>query len=136
MHLVLKNLSPEDLKKYNKRRHHLRFCKWSEKYKKEKQRTKKGGIACILQWFSRLTKKVKWALSNIYRNFGWDWMISGSDQKFLHHALAPILQRNKYPCIRSSTDLCACSKATRTFSKRNIAYLIIKWTLCAKPSKT
>lgn len=39
MHLVIKNLSPEDFKKYNKRGITC-ICKWSEKYKKE---TEGGG---------------------------------------------------------------------------------------------
>lgn len=37
MHLVIKNLSPEDFKKYNKRGITC-ICKWSEKYKKETER--------------------------------------------------------------------------------------------------
>lgn len=93
MHLVIKNLSPEDFKKYNKGGI---TCPWFEKHKK-----KRGGGCVSLVFFSDSVWELmsRWALSNIYRNFGWDWMISGSDWKFPTSCLSTNIRGINYPCF-------------------------------------
>lgn len=64
IHLVIKNLSPENLKTiYNE--------KPSLPLVSDLINTRQRGITCIVQWFAWQTED-QWGLNNICRNFGWD----------------------------------------------------------------